>query len=281
MAAASGSPAGGTPRSRASPPGCCSRRTSRRRRGGCRAAAAAAAALAVAVAARQPARSACGSRRRRARSPWRPSPSCSASGSERCGSPPSTAARCAGAAGERIAHRRHRHGVPRRELRRGPGPGRHAAGPGRRGRARAGRRPPRRGRRDGPRHAARPGRLPRRASSSAPEPRFELAADRIDAHRCGRAAASPGVLDRIRGRAEAALGDGLDPEQAALARGFVLGQDDRIDPLTARAVPPRRTQPPPRGLRSERDPARDPRRRRPGPVRRSACGRGWLITIAA
>ncbi len=41
-----------------------------------------------------------------------------------------------------------------------------------------------------------------------------------------------GVLDRIRLRAERALGGGLDPAQAALARGFVLGQDDRIDPVT-------------------------------------------------
>lgn len=40
-----------------------------------------------------------------------------------------------------------------------------------------------------------------------------------------------GALDRIRGRAETALGDGLDSGQAALARGFVLGQDDRIEPL--------------------------------------------------
>jgi len=40
-----------------------------------------------------------------------------------------------------------------------------------------------------------------------------------------------GALDQVRGRAEAALGDGLDGGQAALARGFVLGQDDRIEPL--------------------------------------------------
>ena len=30
-----------------------------------------------------------------------------------------------------------------------------------------------------------------------------------------------------------ALGEGLDAESAALARGFVLGQDDRIDPVVA------------------------------------------------
>jgi competence protein ComEC len=42
-----------------------------------------------------------------------------------------------------------------------------------------------------------------------------------------------GGLDRIRLRAESALGKGVGPDQAALARGFVLGADDRIDPLTS------------------------------------------------
>ena len=42
-----------------------------------------------------------------------------------------------------------------------------------------------------------------------------------------------GALDRIRRRAESALGKGVEPDQAALARGFVLGADDRIDPLTS------------------------------------------------
>ena len=42
-----------------------------------------------------------------------------------------------------------------------------------------------------------------------------------------------GALDRIRLRAESALGKGVEPDQAALARGFVLGADDRIDPLTS------------------------------------------------
>ncbi len=41
-----------------------------------------------------------------------------------------------------------------------------------------------------------------------------------------------GLLDAIRARAEAALGDGMREPQAALARGFVLGEDDRIDPQT-------------------------------------------------
>ncbi len=40
----------------------------------------------------------------------------------------------------------------------------------------------------------------------------------------------PGYLDRVRGRAEAGLTAGLDPADAALARGFVLGQDEAIDP---------------------------------------------------
>ncbi len=41
-----------------------------------------------------------------------------------------------------------------------------------------------------------------------------------------------GVLDRIRGRAEAALSLSMPERETALALGFVLGQDQRIDPLT-------------------------------------------------
>jgi hypothetical protein len=36
----------------------------------------------------------------------------------------------------------------------------------------------------------------------------------------------------IRGRAEAALGRGMPPREAALARGFVLGEDEGIDAAT-------------------------------------------------
>ena len=39
-------------------------------------------------------------------------------------------------------------------------------------------------------------------------------------------------MDAIRDRAEAALERGMPEAEAALARGFVLGQDDRIDPRT-------------------------------------------------
>ena len=41
-----------------------------------------------------------------------------------------------------------------------------------------------------------------------------------------------GRLDAIRSRAEHGLGEGMPEREAALARGFVLGQDDRIDPAT-------------------------------------------------
>ncbi len=41
-----------------------------------------------------------------------------------------------------------------------------------------------------------------------------------------------GHRDEIRGRAEAALGRGMPPREAALARGFVLGEDERIDAAT-------------------------------------------------
>jgi competence protein ComEC len=40
-----------------------------------------------------------------------------------------------------------------------------------------------------------------------------------------------GALDRARERAEAALSAGLGPGEAALARGFILGQDEAVDPL--------------------------------------------------
>jgi competence protein ComEC len=41
-----------------------------------------------------------------------------------------------------------------------------------------------------------------------------------------------GVVDAVRDRAERALGRGMPEREVALARGFVLGQDDRIDPAT-------------------------------------------------
>ena len=41
-----------------------------------------------------------------------------------------------------------------------------------------------------------------------------------------------GRLDQVRDRAEMALERGMAAPEAALARGFVLGQDDRIDPRT-------------------------------------------------
>ncbi len=42
----------------------------------------------------------------------------------------------------------------------------------------------------------------------------------------------PGRIDLVRGRAEDALGRGMPQREAALARGFVLGQDDAIDART-------------------------------------------------
>ena len=41
-----------------------------------------------------------------------------------------------------------------------------------------------------------------------------------------------GRIDAIRSRAEAGLERGMPEREAALARGFVLGQDDRIDTAT-------------------------------------------------
>jgi len=61
--------------------------------------------------------------------------------------------------------------------------------------------------------------------------RLELRADEL-ALTGGARGGVEGVLDRVRTRAEAALGEGTDEEEAALARGFVLGQDDLIDPIT-------------------------------------------------
>ncbi len=44
-----------------------------------------------------------------------------------------------------------------------------------------------------------------------------------------------GRIDAVRSRAERALGRGMPAEQASLARGFVLGEDDRISPATTSA----------------------------------------------
>jgi competence protein ComEC len=42
----------------------------------------------------------------------------------------------------------------------------------------------------------------------------------------------PGVLDRMRGRAERAVAAGMSADSAALLRGMVLGEDDRVDDAT-------------------------------------------------
>jgi competence protein ComEC len=55
-----------------------------------------------------------------------------------------------------------------------------------------------------------------------------LRADRI-VPGAGRRGGFAGWIDRIRDRAERALGRGMPEREASLARGFVLGEDDRID----------------------------------------------------
>ena len=55
--------------------------------------------------------------------------------------------------------------------------------------------------------------------------------DRID-RASGRRTGLTGWTDEVRVRAETALGRGMPEREAALARGFVLGQDDRIDGAT-------------------------------------------------
>src|SRR3954469_21793746 len=47
-----------------------------------------------------------------------------------------------------------------------------------------------------------------------------------------RRGGAEGAVDRIRGRADAALERGTPDAEAALLRGFLLGEDDRIDPAT-------------------------------------------------
>jgi competence protein ComEC len=60
---------------------------------------------------------------------------------------------------------------------------------------------------------------------------MELNAERIDLS--GRRRGGPlSLLDAIRVRAESALEHGMREPEAALARGFVLGEDDRIEPRT-------------------------------------------------
>ena len=58
-----------------------------------------------------------------------------------------------------------------------------------------------------------------------------LVADRVEPTG-GRRGGVAGTIDGIRERAERALDRGLPEREAALARGFVLGQDDRIDGAT-------------------------------------------------
>lgn len=49
----------------------------------------------------------------------------------------------------------------------------------------------------------------------------------------GRRRAGPaGIVDRVRERAELGLSAGMEPPQAALARGMVLGQDEALEDLT-------------------------------------------------
>jgi competence protein ComEC len=55
-----------------------------------------------------------------------------------------------------------------------------------------------------------------------------LRTERID-ELSGRRGGFAGWIDGIRERAEVALGRGMPEREAALARGFVLGEDDRID----------------------------------------------------
>ena len=60
---------------------------------------------------------------------------------------------------------------------------------------------------------------------------MELEAERVEPTGSGRGGLA-GRVDAIRERAEAALGRGMPEREAALARGFVLGQDDAIDART-------------------------------------------------
>jgi competence protein ComEC len=55
-----------------------------------------------------------------------------------------------------------------------------------------------------------------------------LRTDRID-ELAGRRGGFEGSIDQVRERAEVALERGMPEREAALARGFVLGEDDRID----------------------------------------------------
>ena len=58
-----------------------------------------------------------------------------------------------------------------------------------------------------------------------------LRAERID-RGAGARGGLMGWIDEVRARAETALGRGMPEREAALARGFVLGEDDRIDART-------------------------------------------------
>ena len=69
-------------------------------------------------------------------------------------------------------------------------------------------------------------------------------------------------VDGVRERAEAALGRGTPAPEAALLRGFLLGEDDRIDGGDGRRLQALRPRAPARGLRGHGDAARAARGRR-------------------
>ena len=78
----------------------------------------------------------------------------------------------------------------------------------------------------------------------APLPAFEAAAGRAGAHALlraesirvvGRRGGVLGAIDAVRRRAERAIDRGLPRRLAGLARGMVLGQDDRLDDATTEA----------------------------------------------
>ena len=198
----------------------------------------------------------------------------------RCGSPRSTPARCASprAAGSRS--RASSTAVPRRARRHGPGPGRDArrAAAGRGARAR--RRP--RHRRRGLRRRRACGR--RRSSSAAiSSGSGSPGCSRRARDRAPRSALATGLTGRPRPGPRAGPGRALararPTASAALLRGFVLGQDDRIDAGHRRRVQALGTRAPARRLGPERRPAGDPGR---GAARRrsaSACARGWLCIL--
>ena len=110
--------------------------------------------------------------------------------------------------------------------------------------------------------------------TSTPAAPAEHSTPRPSGSRAAAVAGSPGRVDPVRRRAEDGLRRGLPADEAALLRGMVLGQDQRLTGRRADDVPALRARAPARGQRPERDAAGGARAAAGAARRRSRCALG-------